>query len=235
MAKPSYPFLSAQSLASRPDKTTAPRAWEESWSDGLARFYAPSPQDMQRFIDVEPKKKLELYDVDGIAISFNSKKNGVIDMQRELFTRVVQDLVHSDFELRWKASDRNVREEHILRALCDTSSTQHGHAEQDRILCPELTLAHLSSDHGDTSTYVSLLRQMLPSVIPTRENEIHEMVYVQHPHVEALLSLTQDEEEIPGALAYASYVRTRRMAFMTMVLWSTYLSFVSCRLFTWRL
>ena len=227
MVRPAYPFLTDGSLLLRPSKTTDPRAWEKSWTEDLARFYSRSPRKMRRFINAVDKTLLSYYDTDGLVIGTNKQENGVIIMQKEFFARVVQDLAHGDFESRWKASGREVRETHILKALCNASNFHQGHSEQQRIVCPEITLENLSSDHGDTTVFVEFLKKILPPLLPTEENEIHEMVYLEHPHVEALLALTESEKKVPGACSYTRHTRTNRMAFMTTVLWSTFISFVS--------
>ena len=211
---------------SRPDKDSARKAWEASWTVDLAAFYAPQRplSSYKRVIDGLPEALLSASASDSQVLQADRMAREICDLQTDLTQAAVRSFVSEGFEQAWRDAGAARREECVLEGLARACKAAEW-MESKRGLCPEITLPALTADNGEG--YLRLLRLLMPEVLPSQTTAIKEPVQVQHAAVDRILRLTQAESSKPGYRVVVRTMRLQRTYFVTMVAWNIFLAFVS--------
>lgn len=130
-----------------------------------------------------------------------------------------KSFAEDDFERKWKALTPQKRKQLVLdgihRAmLIPDMSTK-------RKFCPDTTWEYLISRGGDG--FLRMLKALIPADI---KNPIPAPILVPHPGVEVVLSLSPEQESMPGYRTMMRDHRIHRAECLTNIIRHIYLGFV---------
>ncbi|KAF7794719.1 hypothetical protein EIP86_005857 [Pleurotus ostreatoroseus] len=199
----------------RPSRTTDVVAWENSWAKDLARSYSPNQKKIMRLISVMSSELIKGHESDSYLLSIDKQVRETCDLQAELIREVLK--VRSEFEQGWRALPKTRRDALILGGISHACTAPY--IEDERGLCPEISLPELSARNGEA--FLDLLRRFVPddasaAIKPT------EPTCLPHSVLSRYLALTEKEKERLGCRMFVRYRELSRAYFMTLALWSIF-------------
>ena len=197
--------------------------WEASWASDLDSFWKDGVGDWTKpganFSQAFGFKDVLMWTREENLGYIQSMSRCVCALQDCFGHDVASRSMLYDFDTEWMTASDADRRKVALEGICRAM------ADDDLLIarrwCPDSTLNHLISEHGET--YLQLMRLVLPqdlANLPVTPNRI------PHPAVDRHMSMSPTLASIPGYRGMATMLELGRIQCMTRIIREIFLAFV---------
>lgn len=203
----------------RPDKKTAPAAWNKSWESDLRQYYSGlnsgyfPPPKASPFL----QKLMQLSEQD-MQFAVLRETRVLCKLQKDIRQFALPKLAADGLEESWYALDSQRRDDVILQALCKSVGDSID-MEFYRTWCPEMTVENLGKEKG--RYFIDLLKDIITEDPDVTDAQV---VHVPNPIVEHCM--WGDPSYEACGKVFDRRVRLNRTTLISLVVWYILLTLV---------
>ena len=205
----------------RPDKDKDPLAWERSWERDFARVHSHWKWTRGRLSDHFPQEAAIMCCGDSSTLALGHQTRHLVGLQGRFAKEAAEAFAIRNFESRWRETSQDSRRHFILQGICN--SFHNLDTDIDRPWCPDSTLTSLSSRNGEA--VLDMMKLLIPQDLlsPLADRD---PIFLPHPIIDRICTLTEEEERQPGFRALAYNAKLSRGRLLTEIVYNILLAFV---------